>query len=211
MSRGASHNRANLCGQVFGYLTVTNHAGTHPQWKKSLWRCECKCGKEVICDTGSLRSGNTESCGCRKMEIFLKRIKTHGESKTRTYRIWRAMITRCTNPNQKMWSRYGGRGIKVCERWLHYENFILDMGKAPKNMSIDRIDNNGMYEKENCRWSTNYEQSRNSSKNRVITFNRRTMILKDWADEIGINQTSLAERLEKWPLERALTQKPRGH
>jgi hypothetical protein len=128
----------------------------------------------------------------------------------RTYRIWQAMLNRCRNPNIAQWKRWGGRGITVCEEWEVFDNFIKDMGSAPKNNSIDRIDNNGNYCKENCRWATKEQQARNTSANRIIEFQGEKKILKDWADYLNIDQASLRERLKKWPLERALTEPKRG-
>lgn len=116
--------------------------------------------------------------------------QTHGAAKnggTPEYRTWRAMRSRCNNPRDTGWSRYGGRGIRVCERWNSFECFLADMGLRPSlNYSIDRIDNNGNYEPSNCRWATDYEQNRNRGDNIFLTYNGRTQCMSDWAKELDL-------------------------
>lgn len=130
----------------------------------------------------------------------------HGMSSTRTYRSWVCMIQRCTNPNDGRWIGYGGRGIKVCERWLTFDLFLADMGIRPENTSLDRFpNNNGGYEPGNCRWASTKEQSVNRRNNRFISFNGRTATLSQWAESIGIPRETLLSRLDRgWTLERAL-------
>jgi len=124
----------------------------------------------------------------------------------RTYRIWNAMLQRCTNPKQVSYERYGARGIKVCERWIHsFDNFLSDMGEMPPGRSIDRIDTNGNYEPSNCRWATIKEQNRNMRTNRNVSFNGITMTLGAWAERIKIKGQTLKYRLDNWPLQEALT------
>ena len=209
VNRRQSHNRLDLVGLVFGNLLVLRCSGTKPVGKegehKSVWLCMCKCGTTRIMFGSSLTTGNSRSCGCINRERRRKN-KVHG---TRTYRIWQAMLNRCRNNKGNQWHRYGGRGIGVCERWKTYANFISDMGESPPSMSIDRIDNDGDYCPENCRWATGDEQKRNTSKNRWLELNGERKILKDWADQLGMDQSSLRERLEKMPLEMALT-KPKS-
>lgn len=136
--------------------------------------------------------------------------RTHGMSGTRTYRIWKIMIQRATNPNQINAKNYIGRGIKVCERWRHsFEAFLEDMGVCPSNKySIDRFPNNdGNYEPSNCRWATAKEQARNSRSATMVTFNGKTQCIKDWAAEVGIGEGTIAVRLRAgWDVERALTE-----
>jgi hypothetical protein len=114
---------------------------------------------------GNLRSGDVRSCGCLQREIIARRNRTHGHSvrgaETPTYRSWKAMHTRCTNPNPSTWAHYGGRGIEICERWRSFESFLEDMGERPEGTSIDRIDVDGNYEPGNCRWATPTEQRAN--------------------------------------------------
>jgi hypothetical protein len=137
-------------------------------------------------------------------------MKTHGASgnhrPTLTYRCWANMIQRCTNPRRALYRTYGGRGITVCERWRRFENFLADMGEQPTEMSLDRIDNNGNYEPGNCRWATRAEQSRNTSRNRMLTFNGVTQCAADWAAAVGIPWPTIHRRLKDgWPIERVLT------
>jgi len=138
-------------------------------------------------------------------------MKKQGRKRTPEYRVWMSMRTRCRNPNHKFFHRYGGRGIIVCDRWDRFENFFSDMGSRPTpHHTLDRKDNNGPYAPHNCKWATRREQANNTPRNRIIEFRGRRLSLTQWAREIGINGSSLAERLESgWPLERALTQPSR--
>jgi hypothetical protein len=115
------------------------------------------------------------------------------------------MHSRCENKNVPNYSNYGGRGISVCQRWFDFENFLSDMGEAIGEVSIERRNNNGNYEPGNCYWADRFVQTRNKRNNRFITFDGVTKCLKDWATGLGMDQSSLAERLSKWPLETALT------
>lgn len=198
----------NMTGLQFGRLNVVAFAGLHEDLS-AKWLCVCSCGNSATVRGASLRSGRSKSCGCLKKEIAsvtFKRVKTtHGKSGSEIYEVWKGIIKRCKNKNKKDFNNYGGRGITVCDRWLDFDNFYSDMGEKPEGMSIDRINNDGNYEPQNCRWATRSEQSRNKRNNRWFTLNGKTMTLADWADSIGISHSSLSERLEKYTEEEALT------
>lgn len=130
----------------------------------------------------------------------------HGLRYHPLYKRWNGMVQRCRDKNHVRYAKYGGKGITVCERWLSFPNFLADMGEPPAGATIERIDNSKGYSPENCVWADYSTQMRNTSRTRLIEFNGKTQCVTDWAKEIGINERSLRERLEKWPLERALTQ-----
>jgi hypothetical protein len=184
----------DLTGQVFGRLRVIGPA-ERTRNNETAWYCQCSCGNVCIKPTRSLRVNNIRSCGCLKREN--KANWKHGQRRNPIYKCWHSMIQRCTNPNNSSYADYGGRGITVCERWQHFMNFYADMGERPLNMTLDRVDNNGPYSPENCRWATTSEQSRNTRHTRMITFNGRTQCLQDWATEIGISHATIASRLKR--------------
>ncbi len=135
----------------------------------------------------------------------------HGQYDTTEYKIWAGMIQRCTNPSSINWNNYGGRGITVCEQWRNYETFRNDIGPRPSTRhSLERIDNNRGYSKDNCRWATRSEQSRNTSLTIFITFNNETKSITDWAESLKIKPNTLYYRIKKyhWTVERALTTRP---
>lgn len=134
----------------------------------------------------------------------------HGMSDSREYSSFRSMMSRCYNPNFTQYSDYGGRGIRVCERWFgHFEKFYEDMGPRPVGTTLDRKDNNGNYTPENCHWGTHHDQTRNSRRNRWLTLRGETKTLKDWANELGFKSNSLASRLDRgWDTYKALTFPP---
>jgi len=200
----------NVMGQKFGKLTVVSRNYDVTYNGNAFWFCQCECGKKTIVMGSRLIHGRTKSCGClRKLNGYTNPLShghAIGKKKSKTYMIWANMINRCTNPAQKSYPKYGGRGISVCQRWREsFENFLEDMGEKPEGLSIDRIDNNGNYEKDNCRWTTKREQLRNYSRNRMITFNGKTQCLTDWAEEIGIDRQTISSRLYRgWSIEKAI-------
>lgn len=120
-----------------------------------------------------------------------------GNAESRTYVSWKAMKKRCTNKNYRQFHLYGGRGIKICDRWYSFANFLADMGERPMSMTLDRINSNGNYEPSNCRWATDKEQNRNASNARHVTIAGRTQCLAAWTEETGVSQTTIFRRMKR--------------
>jgi hypothetical protein len=151
----------DMAGRVFGRLTAVSLAKSRTGKGGARWNCVCSCGKSADVRADSLREGKTKSCGCLAVEISTARCYRHGHHNSATYSSWEHMLDRCSNPNFKHFSYYGGRGIAVCDRWRKFENFLADMGERPERLTLDRIDTNGNYEPTNCKWSTRSEQQYN--------------------------------------------------
>jgi hypothetical protein len=195
-----------MLNERFGMLRVVAEAGTN-RHRKKLWRCVCDCGGETVATTGNLRSGNSESCGCEKRDAMVRARITHGHTRgrlegkpnSRAYVAWGNMINRCTNPNDAKFPRWGGRGITICERWAAFENFYADMGDPPEGHSLDRINNDGNYEPQNCRWadaSTQTKNRRPMKSGRYITHNGRTLDTAEWSRELGLHRDAVLKRLQ---------------
>lgn len=204
-------NKTNLMGRTFGKLTVYEVA--QPRNGKTMWKCKCSCGNIVIVDASSLKRGLTKSCGCLLKEATSKANIKHAQTNTRLYKIWCGMLSRCNNSNRDHYSRYGGRGIKVCEDWCdftHFYDWANNNGYKP-NLSIDRIDNNGNYSPENCRWVTQKEQMRNTSQNRMLLYDGVLMTESEWAEKYNISKFTLSSRLRRgWSISDSIS-KPVKH
>lgn len=162
--KNQGHNENELVGSRFGRLVVQSKV-FKPGRTGTLWLCKCDCGSEKVIRVMLLKKGITTSCGCLSRELTSQIKRTHGFSSHPSYGTWRSMIVRCTDSTSKEYKNYGGRGISICDRWQDVNNFIADMGARPsKQHSLDRIDVNGNYEPENCKWSTAPEQMKNRRK-----------------------------------------------
>lgn len=170
--------------------------------------CECDCGNQKIIAITDLRNGRSKSCGCFRKEINQKIHFKHGQSKSRLYSVWCSMRQRCLYENNSDWHNYGGRGISICENWKNFRVFrdwALVSGYRD-NLTIERINNNGNYSPSNCTWIPLSEQSKNTRRNKRITFNGKTKILKEWAKELNFTYSTLKFRLIRgWSVERAFT------
>lgn len=195
-------------GIRYGNLTVLRYAGQTKN-KKSKWLCRCDCGVNMIASGAHLHSESVASCGCFGNERQRNAISTHRDTSRPEYKSWASMKERCLNSKSKDYSDYGGRGIKVCERWMNsYESFLADMGRKPTpKHSIDRYPNNdGNYEPTNCRWATMKEQSNNRRSNHCLTHEGQTHSISTWAEIKGIGKTTIRERLRRgWAVHAALT------
>lgn len=163
----------DISGQRFGRLVAKDVVYID---NVRLWRCLCDCGNYTHVNAGKLRIGNTTSCGCWKKAVLGISTTKHGMRSARTYGTWKGMRNRCNNPNTADYPRWGGRGIRVCERWDDFANFYADMGEPPVGTTLDRINNDGNYEPDNCRWATRSEQARNQKRQRP---RNKTIHIKD--------------------------------
>lgn len=214
--------KIDLTGQKFGRLTAVEPAPR--QGNRSMWKCICECGNAVTASVGDLRSGHSRSCGCLASEILTERNLTHGQTRRnpgkrripRIYNIWAGMKQRCTNPNVQRYPRYGGRGIRVCPEWADsfeaFQAWAMAAG-YDDTKEIDRIDNDGDYTPENCRWVPHEAQQGNKENTVRITHAGQTHTLSEWAAITGLKSKTIWQRLQRGKTpEEALTQtgKPRA-
>lgn len=175
-------------GLRFGRLTVLGFAGRIK--KNSMWVCRCDCGTVIRTSLGNL-SGHTSSCGCLRHDVLQELRTTHGLTyKHPLYNVWNLMRQRCNNPRRAAYADYGGRGIKVCERWDDFTLFLQDMGERPAGATLERKDNSKGYSPENCIWATRTEQGANKRNNLNLTYQGRTQTLAQWCRELGLDYKS---------------------
>lgn len=208
-------NKLILTGRRFGRLVVSEEDGRDSK-KRLRWKCVCDCGIQKTIASTNLISGHTRSCGCMNLEMVKERSTTHGQGRagkqTPEYRAWSLMKSRCLNPNDARFIEYGGRGIRVCKRWMQFENFFNDMGKKPSSShSLDRKETNGNYNPANCRWATAVEQQNNKRNNHLITVNGVTKTMRMWEVEMGYRPGLIQVRVvtHGWNEQRAVLQIPR--
>ena len=205
-----------MIGNKYGRLEVLSYINTDKHRNK-VYLCKCECGNTTITTADSLKKGHTRSCGCLQKE----KVSTHHKSNTRLYKVWMDMRGRCNYKKGHDYKHYGCRGIKVCDDWMHdfqtFYDWAIKSGykEAPKGeCTLDRIDVNGDYCPENCRWVDRKIQANNRTDNRVITYNNESHTLAEWSEILGVKYPTLAARLNKykWPVEQAFSTKslPRG-
>ena len=212
-----ANNFKDITGEKYNRLTVIGYAGRGKE-NRAMWKCRCDCGNTVVVSGKNLRNGNTHSCGCYNIDRIKERNRIlkrkHGETNTKLFHVWTGMLCRCNNPHAINYNIYGAKGIKVCDEWANdftkFRDWAYENGYR-EDLTIDRIDYNGIYEPSNCRWCTNKEQSRNRRSNKLVTYKGETHCVADWADIIGMKYSVLLSRLHNphYSLERAFTEPPR--
>ena len=180
----------DLSGMVFGNWVV-ERGPIFDEKRKVRWACKCVCGEVRDVMAQSLVSGASTSCGCVHQE-------SHGMSGSRVYKVWASMKRRCLNEGDRYYSNYGGRGIGVCDRWMSFSNFINDMGLPPKGCDLDRIDNNGNYSPENCRWATRRDNMNNRRNNVRLTVDGVTRTASEWEEHYGVPQDVIRLRVNRY-------------
>lgn len=197
-----------MIGLRFNKLLVVGIS--HKVKGQEYWECRCDCGVTKAIRAYDIKIGRIVSCGCARRERMSKgRIKNNiilkEKPPSKLYYIWKKTLDKCSNPNNQVYKNFGGKGIRVCDRWLNFDNFLEDMGEPDVGMYLDRIDCNKDYSPENCKWSDNKEYIRNG-KNAQISYLGKTQSLSAWARELGIKRITLLARLRLgWSVERTLT------
>ena len=195
----AHGNLIDLVGATYGRLVVLERA-TSAGGGRVHWLCRCSCGGCVVVPGCNLKTGNTQSCGCLKLDYGTTHGHTTRGKYSRVYWIWHAMRQRCSNKKFTAYRRYGGRGISVCREWDHaggFESFLAYMGEPPPGMTLGREDNDGNYEPGNVGWETCAKQSRNRCNTRLYELDGKSLVLTDWCKIYGINLSTANKRLRK--------------
>lgn len=201
----------DLTGKIFCRLTVLSF-NCRTDENRFMWNCLCECGNRTIVEGSHLRGQHTTSCGCYRDQRIVESRTTHGRSRlgkvTKEYHTWLHICQRCENPNDNGYYKYGARGITMCKRWRDsFENFLSDMGQAPsKDHSIERKNNDGNYEPDNCKWATILEQANNRRTNRRVEYLGQVKTLAQWARDTGLRAGVIGARLRKgWNVHDSLT------
>lgn len=202
----------DISGQRFGKL-VALRAERDSSGRRYVWECQCDCGNRLWVPSVSLTTGKKQSCGCIIRGILQNRNTTHGHSHERLYKVWKGMKSRCYNQHHRSYEKYGGRGITVCDEWHDYSVFRewayangYDENADYQQCSLDRIDVNGNYSPENCRWADAFTQAANTQTALRITFDGETRTIPEWAKEYGLQKDTLHYRIKSgWDIGKALT------
>lgn len=198
----------DITGQTFGRLTAIKYVYSDKS-RTAVWQCKCNCGNIVNVKGTELRNGQVNSCGCLQKERARMSNTKHGKSNTKLHPVWRGMKQRCYNKNDKRYKYYGARGIAVCDEWrndfMAFYTWSMNNGYK-EGLTIDRIDINGNYEPDNCRWTTQKQQNKNTRHNKNYTINGETYCLKDWCTILRLKYSTVANRINlyNWSIERAL-------
>lgn len=203
--------RTDLTNKRFGRLLVVKFVGKGKHGEP-MWECLCDCGNIKNVSTGHLANGDTRSCGCFYNETRHAINAIHGESKSRLYKIWAGIKSRCYDKQSRSYHKYGQRGIVVCQEWRDsYESFKAwsVANGYTEELTLDRKDNDGNYCPENCRWATQKEQQNNRRNNHLLTYDGETLTVSQWNEKLGFPKGTISQRLNKlgWSVEKALTTK----
>ena len=203
----------DLTGQRYGRLVFVRQfkKDNHNRW---MWECLCDCGNTTVVLPNNVKNGSISSCGCLKKDLLHEKLYKHGiPGSHHLYRIWSSMKRRCNSPNTKEYAHYGGRGIYVCDEWMHDAKAFYDWSMAngwKEGLTLDRIDNDGPYCPDNCRWVTYKIQMNNKSNNIRIDWKGENHTLSEWSEIVGLNVETLKYRIEVgWPVDKAMTVPPR--
>lgn len=198
----------NMQGMRFGMLTVGNLVPGENKAGRARWECKCDCGNTRIIVGAELRAGKVKSCGCYRSSVLASSGFRHGGHGTPEWKVWTDMLRRCEKPARKAYKHYGARGIKVCERWHDFTNFVADMGPRMPGMSLERKDVNGDYEPGNCIWIPLNEQSKNTRRTVRVKVNGNSMCLADACRTIGVSRSRTQDRIKKlgWTFDKAVTE-----
>lgn len=191
--------KSQMIGKKFGRLLVLKETDERKD-RRIVYKCLCDCGNITFVTGKNLRNGNTKSCGCLSVDKLKQRSTIHGKTNTKLFHVWCDVRRRCNNSNRGDYKYYGGRGIKVCDEWLHdfmaFYDWAMNNGYND-NLTIDRIDVNGNYEPNNCRWITHKEQCNNRRSNVLLTYKGKTQNMTQWAKELNISYSTIKHRHSK--------------